>query len=174
MLAAEQVASRLLSRHGIIKPPTPVAEIAAAEDILIVEEPFRDDGVSGVLVREPDKTIIIVNSANAPVRQRFTIAHELGHFTLHAGSIYVDGRTRVNFRDGLSSMATDDEEISANAFAAALLMPAAWVRQDFENVVRNNVINSEKNLADILATHFGVSGQAMLFRLLNLGLLAAP
>ena len=71
-------------------------------------------------------------------------------------------------------MATDREEIGANAFAAALLMPAKWVRPAYENVVRNAVVNSEQNLADILSSRFGVSSQAMLFRLVNLGLVAAP
>jgi Zn-dependent peptidase ImmA (M78 family) len=172
--AAERAAQDLLDRHGVTKPPTPLAELAAAEGILIVQEPFRDDEVSGVLMREPDKTVIIVNAANAAVRQRFTIAHEIGHFKLHKGTVYLDGRARINFRDGLSSMATHQEEISANAFAAALLMPARWVRSAFEDVVKNSIINSEQNLADVLSTRFGVSSQAMLFRLVNLGLIAAP
>src|SRR5262249_6862121 len=127
-----------------------------------------------VLLREPDRTMIIVNAANAPVRQRFTIAHEIGHFALHRGTVYLDGRARVNFRDGLSSMATDQEEIDANAFAAALLMPARWVRSDFESVVRNAAVNSEEELAEDLAVRFSVSRQAMHFRLINLGLIAAP
>ncbi|WP_280328843.1 ImmA/IrrE family metallo-endopeptidase [Nocardia wallacei] len=172
--AAERAAQALLDKHGIGKPPTPLPEIAAAEGILIVQEPFRDDQVSGVLVREPDKTVIIVNAGNSVARQRFTVAHELGHFTLHKGAIYLDGRARVNFRDGRSSMATDREEIGANAFAAALLMPAEWVRRDFESVVKNAVIDSEQNLADALSTRYGVSSQAMLFRLVNLGLIASP
>lgn len=172
--AAERAAQELLDRHGITQPPTPLAELAAAEGIHIVHEPFRDDEVSGMLLREPDKTVIIVNSTNAATRQRFTIAHELGHLKLHKGSVYVDGRARVSFRDGLSAMATDREEIGANAFAAALLMPAEWVRPEYENVVRNAVVSSEQNLADILSSRFGVSSQAMLFRLVNLGLVAAP
>lgn len=86
----------------------------------------------------------------------------------------LDGRARVNFRDGLSSMATDQEEIDANAFAAALLMGAGWVRSAFETVVRNATINSEDELAEVLAARFGVSRQAMLFRLINLGLVASP
>lgn len=172
--AAERAAQELLDRHGVTTPPIPLAELANAEGILIIQEPFRDDEVSGVLMREPDKTVIIVNAANAAVRQRFTIAHEIGHFKLHKGTVYLDGRARINFRDGLSSMATDQEEISANAFAAALLMPAPWVRSAFEDIVRQSMISSEQNLADVLATRFGVSGQAMLFRLVNLGLVASP
>jgi Zn-dependent peptidase ImmA (M78 family) len=173
-LKAERAAQALLDRHGVSEPPTPVTDLAAAEGIVIVREPFQDDGVSGVLLRESDRTMIIVNAANAPVRQRFTIAHEIGHFALHRGSIYVDGRARVNFRDGLSTMATNQEEIAANAFAAALLMPAGWVRSAFENVVRNMSINTEEELAEVLAARFGVSRQAMHFRLINLGLIASP
>jgi Zn-dependent peptidase ImmA (M78 family) len=73
-------------------------------------------------------------------------------------------------------MATDQEEIDANAFAAALLMAAGWVRAAFETVVRNTTINSEDELAEVLnlAARFGVSRQAMLFRLINLGLVASP
>ncbi|WP_049760801.1 MULTISPECIES: ImmA/IrrE family metallo-endopeptidase [Frankia] len=152
----------------------PVDKIAAAEGISVVQEPFRDDEVSGVLLREPDRTMIIVNAANAVVRQRFTIAHEIGHFTLHRGTVYLDGRARVNFRDGLSSMATDQEEIEANSFAAALLMPTKWVRTAFETTVRNSPVGSEEELAGLLAGRFVVSRQAMLFRLIYLGLIAAP
>jgi len=171
---AERAAQELLDRHGIVEPPTPVADLAEAEGIVVVREPFEDDGVSGVLIREPERTMIIVNAANAPVRQRFTIAHEIGHFKLHQGAVYLDGRARVNFRDGLSSMATDREEIGANAFAAALLMPAPWVRWAFESTVLNATINSEDELAELLGARFGVSRQAMLIRLTNLGLVASP
>jgi Zn-dependent peptidase ImmA (M78 family) len=173
-LAAERAAQLLLDAHGITEPPTPLSRLALAEGVQIVHEPFRGDEVSGMLLREPHRTVIIVNSDNARTRQRFTIAHELGHLKLHKGDMYVDGRARVNFRDGLSSMATDREEIGANAFAAALLMPAPWVRKAYENVVRNTRVQSEQNLAELLSHNFGVSSQAMLLRLVNLGLVAAP
>ena len=66
-----------------------------------------------------------VNSLHAPVRQRFTIAHELGHAVLHAREgIHLDQAFRLRFRDQTSAMAIDPEEIDANSFAAELLMPA--------------------------------------------------
>jgi Zn-dependent peptidase ImmA (M78 family) len=71
-------------------------------------------------------------------------------------------------------MATDREEIEANAFAAALLMPAPWVRAAFENVVRGATVSSEDELAELLGARFNVSRQAMLIRLTNLGLVASP
>ncbi|MGH3784352.1 MAG: ImmA/IrrE family metallo-endopeptidase [Pseudonocardiaceae bacterium] len=171
---ADRCAQELLTRHGVFEPPTPIAQLVTAEGILLVEEPFRDDEVSGVLLREPGHTTIIVNAANADVRKRFTIAHEIGHYKLHKGTVYLDGRARVNFRDGLSSMATNREEIEANAFAAALLMPNNWVHTAFESIVRQGTINSEDELAEILAGRFAVSRQAMQFRLVNLGLVASP
>jgi Zn-dependent peptidase ImmA (M78 family) len=55
-----------------------------------------------------------------------------------------------------------------------LLMAAGWVRAAFETVVRNTTVNSEDELAEVLAARFDVSRQAMLFRLINLGLVASP
>src|SRR6266702_1242724 len=63
--------------------------LAAGNGIVVIREPFEDDGVSGVLIREPSRIMIIVNAANALVRQRFTIAHEIGHFELHQGDVYL-------------------------------------------------------------------------------------
>ncbi len=71
-------------------------------------------------------------------------------------------------------MASDREEIEANAFAAALLMPGPWVRSAFESAVRGAAINSEDELAELRGARFNVSRQAMLIRLTNLGLVASP
>jgi Zn-dependent peptidase ImmA (M78 family) len=54
------------------------------------------------------------------------------------------------------------------------LMAADWVRTAFETAVRKSTINSEDELAEELAARFGVSRQAMLFGLINLGLVASP
>ncbi len=64
------------------------------------------------------------------VRQRFTIAHELGHFFLHRASstVFVDAAP-IFFRDESSSNGSQREEIEANAFAAELLMPEDAIRQ---------------------------------------------
>lgn len=54
--------------------------------------------------------------ANNP-RDRFTVAHELGHFFLHAG------RPLARLASGLRVQAFRDPEAQANRFAAAILMP---------------------------------------------------
>jgi len=65
------------------------------------------------------------NTYNDPhplVRQRFSIAHEIGHFILHQkqGQLFIDKTYKVFLRDQLSSSGENIQEIQANQFAAAL------------------------------------------------------
>ena len=127
--------------------------------------------MSGMLVREPDRVVIGVNECHSDSRQRFTIAHELGHFHLHKGrSVIIDSDVRVNFRDRVSSLATDREEIEANRFAAALLMPDHMVR----SWVAHESFQTAPELVERLAKSFRVSKAAVNFRLVNLGLIPTP
>ncbi len=121
-----------------------------------------------MLVRSENETTIGVNSSHPLARRRFSIAHELGHLLLHPGRpLLLHESVRVNFRDAVSSMATDAEEIEANAFAAELLMPAAAIR---DAVGRAAGLERSKLVAS-LASRFSVSAQAMEIRLVNLGVL---
>jgi Zn-dependent peptidase ImmA (M78 family) len=88
---------------------------------------------------------------------------------MHDGAYIVDWTVRVNRRDDLSSMATDSQEIEANAFAAALLMPPALVRTALEQVRAPRPGNPTR-LGEHLAEQFGASAEAMSYRLINLGL----
>jgi hypothetical protein len=73
--------------------------------------PLRGRGCLGILFRDQDHHVIGVNSARSLVRQRFTIAHELGHRALHPGrELILDAPVRVSLRDKTSSMASDEGE----------------------------------------------------------------
>jgi Zn-dependent peptidase ImmA (M78 family) len=76
----------------------------------------------------------------------------------------------VNFRDHVSSLATDREEIEANRFAAALLMPDHMVR----SWVMHESFQTAQELVERLAKSFKVSKAAVNFRLVNLGLIPTP
>lgn len=166
----ERAAQRLLAEQGISRPPVPVERLARDLGADIRYQAFDGD-VSGLLYREGDVRIIGVNSAHSKTRQRFTVAHELGHLILHRGRpLIVDKQVRVNLRDGVSSLATDREEIQANRFAAALLMPSEWVERLALAVVTKHRSLSDEELVGQLADRFRVSGQAMSYRLVNLGL----
>lgn len=169
--AVEKKAQRLLRKFQIAGPPAPVDAIAASENIQIVRS-VADWNESGFLLRQHNTVIIGINSRNSARRQRFTIAHELGHFCLHEGKpLIVDQSVMVNKRDDVSSQATNQEEIEANQFAAALLMPEPWVKSASQGLFDSGV-SSRDHLVTALAKDFDVSVDAMGWRLINLGILS--
>jgi Zn-dependent peptidase ImmA (M78 family) len=172
-LKTEMAATRVLAAAGIAVPPVPVKELAEQLGARVLEEPL-DPGVSGMLYRQDGGlNVIAVNRSHPLVRQRFSIAHEIGHLHLHPGRpVIVDHlvRGRVNMRDERSSLATSREEIEANSFAAALLLPAEWIEADIEG--RDEGAAGKIILS--LAKRYHVSTQAMELRLINLGYRSAP
>lgn len=164
---AEQAALDLLDKHGIDAPPIDVEKIARRLDVDVRYEPF-DGELSGALYRDVDERAVLgVNNWHAEVRQRFTIAHELGHLLLHPDELFVDG---VLKRDDESSLAIRSHEIEANAFAAELLMPRKLVLAEINDLLATNAAPDPKRLIEHLARLFDVSEQAMQFKLVNLGL----
>ena|SRR5271155_881491 len=97
---------------------------------------------------------IAINRSEAPVRQRFTIAHEIAHFLLHrhlleSKSELIDD---TMYRSGLSTA----EEVAANKLAAHILMPFSLI---------NSLVSSGINDVGLLATRLQVSKTAMAIRL---------
>ena len=162
-----QEAGKLLITHNIAAIPVPVATIARDSKIQLVLQPLEDD-VSGVLYRDGTKIVMGVNSRHAPTRRRFTIAHELGHWSLHAGrDVHVDRATRVNFRH---QQVWGIEEVEANRFAANLLMPRWAFTPDLVQAL-NEPGTTLPAAIHRLSVTFRVSQQAMQFRLTELGIL---
>jgi Zn-dependent peptidase ImmA (M78 family) len=167
----EHKASELLAKHRVAGPPVSVERVAQGEGARIARRPFDDDDLSGMLYREPrGPAVIAVNSRNAPTRQRFTIAHEIAHLLLHEPTLQVDRPISGRFRDERSALAVDRDEIEANQFAAALLMPREWVLTDADRLMSQRPTLSDEAVVEELAERYAVSRQAMEFRLANLGL----
>jgi Zn-dependent peptidase ImmA (M78 family) len=158
---------------GETAPPVRVERLAAHLGVVVSRSAFKDGDVSGMLIRQDGRAPIVgVNDVHSDRRQRFTIAHELGHFLLHPGrEIVLDRPVRVNLRDKTSSMASDREEIEANSFAASLLMPADLVRSELQRLSAA-VRQDPERCTGALAAIFDVSDSAMGFRLINLGLVS--
>jgi Zn-dependent peptidase ImmA (M78 family) len=153
----------LLQERQIDAPPVDVTKLAEEMGVVVHFEP-ADDELSGFLLRDVDhyKALIGVNKNHHPNRQRFTIAHELGHLLLHEGEpLHVDRGMKVNLRDGASSQGTLIEEKEANLFAAELLMPAHFIHRDLKERL---TLEIESDI-DWLADKYEVSAQAMTFRL---------
>lgn len=158
----------LLEQHGQTNPPVRIERIA---NDLGVELRSGDLGdISGILVRQGDSAVIGTNGSQSAQRQRFTIAHELGHFLLHEGiTNHIDRSYRVNFRSAESSQATNVEEIEANYFAASILMPKHMLASQGAE----EALDSDTLVAN-LAKQYQVSRLAMSLRLANLYEEATP
>lgn len=168
----EKQAANVLKKTGVEAAPVPI-HLVAQRLGLIVESVQLGDEVSGVLVIDGEAGVIGYNASHPGVRQRFTIAHEIGHYLLHRtdSSLFIDQRYFMAFRDQRSSDGSDPREREANAFAACLLMPSQLVRRELEH--QSFDLADEEGL-QALAETFQVSAQAMAIRLSNLGLFASP
>lgn len=166
-------AQKVLDRFKVTSHPVPVKEIAEQLGAKVVFQPFaHEDRLSGVLFKDNGNVTIAINASDPATRQRFTIAHECGHLVLkHKGDIFVDQTIRLH-RDDESRLAADPFEMEANGFAAELLMPRAWVLEEFEKRLKVDTPPKPDLLIKGLAASFEVSPKAMEYRLENLGLLS--
>jgi Zn-dependent peptidase ImmA (M78 family) len=160
---------QLLAQQKINSAPVVVVPLAKSLGVEVQESPAEDD-LSGFLYRDrkTNSAIIGVNADHPPNRRNFTAAHELGHFLLHDfNDLHVDRDFKVWLRSDASSKGTDIEEKEANLFAAELLMPARFVRRDIDEIGTIDLLDEE--VIGELANKYGVSTQAMTFRLAYLG-----
>jgi len=115
-----------------------------------------DSRISGVLAKvSENKFSIAVNQNESEEKQRFTAAHELGHYFLHRDLLKSGGEIQDRYilkAEGVS----DEKEEEANQFASAFLVPLDKVYEAME---------SGKEDVRSLADHFGVSIIAMANRL---------
>jgi Zn-dependent peptidase ImmA (M78 family) len=147
-------------------PELPVPVDAIAEDLLGLKV-GEDESmtVSGMLV--PARREVWLNareSRDSPGRRRFTLAHELGHWVCQCREGKAAGAAPVYCRAeeigaGPEAKALERE---ANVFAAELLMPEREVRTTWTGDV------------PATADRFGVSAEAMQWRLYSFGLTDAP
>jgi len=95
--------------------PVPIESLTERVGVTVSYQPFDGEGdVFGLLLREVGRQSSALTRCTVAARQRFTIAHELGHFLLHDGRpLILDRQVRVNFRDSVSSLAPIAEEVQA-------------------------------------------------------------
>jgi Zn-dependent peptidase ImmA (M78 family) len=117
------------------------------------------EGIAGAYLCRPEGRLVFVNRVHAVQRQRFTVAHELGHHRLdHPG--HVDSPADLaDFGDG-------GIEVQANWFAAEFLMPMPAARR-----WADERLGSVATLEDVVrfACDFGVSAKAACIRLQTAG-----
>lgn len=164
----EQIATQILDEFDVSELPVPIISIAEKIGLKIFNYDLGEN-ISGALVIDNGQGIIGINPIESTVRQRFTVAHELGHYILHKNdeSLFVDKDFKVLFRNQESSSGEIKREQDANAFAAAILMPQKLLAEIIKNMSID--LTDESSIKD-LAKMFDVSATAMTYRILNLNL----
>jgi predicted transcriptional regulator len=173
----ESQAASLLRKAGALGTPVDLYKVAKHLEVQVHQQPF-EDVVSGLLVITGAERHIMVNKAHHPNRQRFSIAHELGHLVLHheqGDRLFIDNQMSMYQRAGAAnsiaykrpdSSTTPTEETEANQFASALLMPSELLLY----ATKDRDVWDEFDVSR-LAVEFTVSEQAMSIRLQQLGVL---
>jgi len=174
----ELKAQNLLKDLQISELPIPLEQIAKKMGVNLLPFDLGAD-VSGLLHLEENSATIGYNPNESKVRQRFTIAHEIGHYVLHTNNgtkqseddIFIDNRNHyqeIMFRSEKPKLTLENynKEKEANSFAAALLMPLQSVKK--EMLKYNGFDLSDNTMIVDLAKKFEVSIPAMSFRIINL------
>jgi Zn-dependent peptidase ImmA (M78 family) len=166
----EARAQKLLANLGFREIPVPVDRIARSLGARLRYSPL-DEELSGFVFIKDGVPIIGVNSLHHPNRQRFTIAHEIGHLQLHrefiSTTVHVDKQfaESVLKRDTSSGSGTERLEVEANQFAAALLIPGSILDELLE---RSPIDIEDGSAMEIWAKDFVVSRAALQYRIRNL------
>ncbi|WP_031364498.1 ImmA/IrrE family metallo-endopeptidase [Caballeronia sordidicola] len=151
---AEQLAEQVVRDCGLTLP-VDVLGLAQSNGILVSAKPAAAMGVSGMLLRSGDDFAIgYATHVRNEGFQRFSIAHELGHFYLpgHPEHIFSAGavhESRAGFASG------DPIELQADHFAAGLLMPSALFTK--EAAKYSDGFTAIEHLAEICKTSLTAS-----------------
>lgn len=159
-----------IQKYNVQSPPTPLDEIITEEGLTIASMRWgKDSQLDGLLVR--NKRIIALNIDKPPRRQRFSLAHELGHYALNHDYIKQLGPAiDIDHPPENAHAHHESLEAEADEFANEMLVPgevlkrmrgtAAQKRRDASEAfhrpfaglvkrVHQERVLSEKELADL-------------------------
>lgn len=150
--------------------PVNVAAIFRSLGVEVQENAELPDNISGQLAKVGDRFIAASSKDEHPFRQRFTLAHELGHYVLHRSLIgegLDDNKMYRSTSDGkfYNTNIKARHEQQANSFAAKVLMPKHLLRKMLDDAKSTG---NPLNIRDI-CSKFEVSRSAAKWRLVNLG-----
>lgn len=160
-ISSPQDLIRFARVNNIETCPMDTRSLIKALGIGISSYPMEDQK-SGYLKNEEGRWVIGINSMHHPKRQRFTMAHELGHYFLHKDT-EGDLEDTILFRStGYGDKGIESE---ANKFAAELLMPEDMFRE---------LVRTEAGLIEAVSDRMGVSALAVTYRAKDLGYKERP
>lgn len=124
-----KMASKVLKDSKIVAPPVNLRVIAEAHGIVYREVGDFPDSVDALIIKDDDAIYAAVNARHHLHRQRFSFAHELGHFFLHRDIDLSAGVTIDNPPpEGGETGSKDPIETEADLFAGELLVPLVMLK----------------------------------------------
>lgn len=130
--------------------------------IFVFKDAFQDDSVDGFCLVHDEFPVIYLNNSRPPVRQIFSLFHELAHLLLGENGITrSDDFHRHTFRSGT----TQEIEDFCDRFASEFLVPS----NDFETHL--NFANYDDKTIEELANYYKVSRPVILLKLVKRGTL---
>lgn len=148
----ERAAEKFRSIFGLgLGPLSNVTRIAENAGAVVMKVPGLAPEIDAVSFATKRPLIVLNSSGRSACRERFGIAHELGHFSLHIGVLTGDRLT----------------ETQANRFASALLMPRSSFASECQLAIRGTRLNWS-GLSE-LKLRWGVSKAAIIYRGRQLG-----
>ncbi|STX39577.1 ImmA/IrrE family metallo-endopeptidase [Legionella feeleii] len=122
LMQATSIAEKIVKDEKL-EFPIDLALLAQRNNILLQPKPITTKGVSGMLLRCGEEfTIIFATDIKNEGFQRFSIAHEFGHYFLpsHPENVFRNG----NIHESHAGFCSNNQiELEADHFAAGLLMP---------------------------------------------------
>lgn len=147
-------AARVTRAHLGLSPDTPVKNLLLQIEkngVLVFALPYtidEHDAFSFWSDSQPRRPLIVISDGKPGDRQRFTLAHELGHLVMH-----------YSFPQGLKEV-----EAEANEFASEFLMPEEAMRREITTPVTLTSLGE-------LKPKWGVSIFALILRARDLGII---
>lgn len=167
-VAAVAAATRRELGISEVLPITDLFSLLDGQGVRVIRYPFGFEGnTSALLARHRNQFFVVVDSARTLGHQRFSAAHEYGHFQAHRDRLYFACAPAE-----IPDRGDSETERFADRFAVEFLMPRAAVESWLASQARTP---DKPSLHDVvrLQQAFGVSYQAMVYRVAELGLVSA-
>jgi Zn-dependent peptidase ImmA (M78 family) len=124
-----QMAKKILTESKVKVPPVDLIQILSAHGIGYEEIEDFPDTVDALIVEDGSKVYAAVNARQHLHRQRFSLAHELGHYFMHRNGMPEDAITIDNPpSDELDIPTKSPAETEADLFAGELLVPLEMLK----------------------------------------------
>ena len=155
---AKQMARKVIKTYDLREVPINLRKIFEGLNLEYMEINDSEDIDGGILEVDGEPKIAVVNKAKPIARQRFTLAHELGHiFLCHKDRDVYDSEETRDREEQEFSQGKPPKESEADAFAAELLIPYEHIKK----------YESDINDVEKMANIFKVSKQAMTYAIVN-------